>query len=208
MRRPKELARKDPDARRQAILAAGLAVFAAQGFAATKLDDVAAKAKVAKGTIYLHFKDKQELFEEIVRTAVVPLIARLEGAAALADVSAARALDLLFAVFRQEVLATDRKHVLRLVISEGPRFPKLATFYYREVVSRGLKVIAELLRRANVNGELASDGLAQFPQLVFAPLLLALIWDSLFGRLEPLDVERLLGVHRQLLLGGERGGRS
>jgi AcrR family transcriptional regulator len=200
MRKPKELGRKDPDARRRAILDAGLAVFAAQGFAASKLDDVAVKAKVAKGTIYLHFKDKQELFEEIVRTSVFPLVARLESAAAYTDAPATGALDVLFEVFRKEILGTNRKHVLRLVSSEGPRFPQLAEFYHREVVARGLKVIARLLRRANAEGALANAGLEDFPQLVFAPLLLALIWDSLFGRLEPLDVERLLGVHRQLLL--------
>src|SRR3974390_2769702 len=65
--------------RRSAIVAAALDEFVARGFTATRLDDVAKRAGVAKGTIYLHFKDKEALFEELVRTALVPLIGRLHG---------------------------------------------------------------------------------------------------------------------------------
>ena len=126
---------------------AGLAVFSDQGFAATKLDDVAVKAGVAKGTIYLYFRDKQDLFEQIVRDAVLPVIARLEGIAQAPDLPAEVALKALIDLFRTEVLETRRKHVLRLIMTEGPRFPALAEFYHREVVSRGLKHIGELLRR-------------------------------------------------------------
>src|SRR5262245_66489899 len=119
MTKPKELGRKDPEARRQAILDAGLAVFAAQGFAATKLDDVAEKAGVAKGTIYLYFKDKQDLFEQIVRNAVLPVVARLEGVAKLPDLPTETVLKMMFDLFRTEVLGTSRKHVVRLVLTEG-----------------------------------------------------------------------------------------
>src|SRR5579872_4279760 len=63
--------------RRQAIIDAALDEFIARGFTATRLDDVAKRAGVAKGTIYLHFKDKESMFEELIRTALVPLIDRL-----------------------------------------------------------------------------------------------------------------------------------
>jgi AcrR family transcriptional regulator len=181
-----ELGRRDPEARRQAILEAALDVFAAEGFAAAKLDDVAEKAGVAKGTIYLHFKDKQDLFEQMVREAVFPVIARLEELAKL----------------RTQVLATRRKDLLRLILTEGPRFPAIAAFYHREVVARGLALMGELLNRARANGELSAEGLARFPQLVVAPLILAVVWDGLFAAIEPLDVEGLLAVHRELLLRG------
>ena len=204
----KELARKDPEARRQAILAAGLGVFAAEGFAATKLDDVADKAGVAKGTIYLHFHDKQDLFEQIVLDTVTPVITRLEGVAKLPDLPTEVILKAMFDLFRTEVLGTSRKHVLRLVLTEGPRFPKIAEFYHREVVSRGLRIIGDLLRRAKARGELSTAGVAKFPQLVFAPLMLAVIWDSLFARIEPLDAEGLFAAHRELLLAGKRSEES
>jgi AcrR family transcriptional regulator len=206
--KPAELNRRDPGARRQAILDAGLAQFAAQGFAATKLDDVAAKAGVAKGTIYLYFRDKQDLFEQIVREAVAPVIARIEGMAQLPDVPTQMVVKALFDVFRTEVLGTHRKDVLRLVLTEGPRSPAIAEFYHREVVSRGLRLIGELLERAKAKGELAADGLSKFPQLVFAPLIMAVVWDGLFAEIDPLDVEKMLAVHREVLLSGTRDGET
>jgi AcrR family transcriptional regulator len=197
-----ELARRDPEARRQAILEAALGVFVAQGFAAAKLDDVAEKAGVAKGTIYLHFKDKQDLFEQMVRAAVSPVIERLEVLAQVPDLPAETVLRSLYTVFRTEVLGTSRKDLLRLVITEGPRFPAIAEFYYREVISRGLTLMRGVLRRAAEKGELAADGVATYPQLVVAPLILAVVWDGLCGAIEPLDVEGLLDVYRGLLLRG------
>jgi AcrR family transcriptional regulator len=208
MAKRKELGRRDPEGRREAIMQAGLAVFADEGFAATKLDDVAVKAGVAKGTIYLYFRDKQDLFEQIVRDAVVPVIARLENIAQAPDLPAEVVFKALFELFRTEVLETRRKHVLRLILTEGPRFPALAEFYHREVVSRGLKHIGELLRRSAAKGELSSDSIVKFPQLVFAPLLMAVMWDALFARIDPLDLEELLTTHCELLIGKAklRGG--
>jgi AcrR family transcriptional regulator len=209
MAKRKELGRRDPEGRREAIMQAGLAVFAEQGFAATKLDDVAVKAGVAKGTIYLYFRDKQDLFEQIVRDAVLPVIARLESIAQAPDLPADVIFKALFDLFRTEVLETRRKHVLRLILTDGPRFPALAEFYHCEVVSRGLKHIGELLRRSSAKGEVSTAGVVKFPQLVFAPLLMAVMWDALFARIDPLDVEELLAVHRELLVGKpkQQGGK-
>jgi AcrR family transcriptional regulator len=204
MAKRSDMARRDPEARRQAILEAALAVFVAQGFAAAKLDEVAEQAGVAKGTIYLHFKDKQDLFEQVVRAAVAPVIERLEALAMMPDVPADMVLKGLYELFRTEVLGTSRKDVLRLVMAEGPRFPAIAAFYHREVVSRGLQLVGGVLRRAGERGELAADGLAAFPQLVVAPLILAVVWDGLLGAIEPLDVKELLDVYRRLLLRGAR----
>jgi AcrR family transcriptional regulator len=195
-----ELGRRDPEGRRQAILEAALAVFAEEGFAAARLDHVAERAGVAKGTIYLHFKDKQDLFEQMVREAVSPVIARLEALAELPDLPADMVLKSMFTVFRTEILGTSRKALLRLVMTEGPRFPAIAEFYHREVVSRGMKLMGGVLARVGARGELSAEGLTRFPQLVVAPLILAVIWDGLFASLEPLDVEGLLDVHRKLLL--------
>jgi hypothetical protein len=108
----------------------------------------------------------------------------------------------LYEVFRTQLLGTSRKDLLRLVMTEGPRFPAIAEFYYREVVSRGLKLMGGVLRRAGEKGELAAADLAAFPQLIVAPLILAVIWDGLFGAVEPLDVKGLLDVYRRLLLSG------
>jgi hypothetical protein len=134
------------------------------------------------------------------------VIARLESVAKVPDLPTDTVLKTMFDLFRVEVLDTSRKHVLRLVLTEGPRFPRIAEFYHREVVSRGLGLIGGLLRRAKARGELSTDAVAKFPQLIFAPLIMALIWDALFARIEPLNVEALLAAHRELLLGGKRPG--
>lgn len=202
MAKRSELARRAPEARRQAILEAAVAVFVAQGFAAAKLDEVAERAGVAKGTIYLHFRDKQDLFEQVVRGAVSPVIARLEVLAQLPDMPTGQVLQSIFDLFRTEVLGTGRKDLLRLIVTEGPRFPTIAEFYHREVVARGLKLMGTLLQRARAKGELPVDGVAEYPQLVVAPLILAVVWDGLFEKIDPLDVQGLLAVYRQLLLRG------
>jgi AcrR family transcriptional regulator len=199
--------RVDPGARRQAILAAALAEFAERGYAAARLDDVAARAGVAKGTLYLYFAHKEALFEQLVRSAISPLLDRFAGLAAASDLSPLEALDAFFALFRAEVLGTERKLLLRLIIAEGPRFPAIAEVYYREVVARGLRLMRGLAERAVRQGALASAAPSRYPQLIVAPLLLAVIWDGLFSRLHPLDVGALLRAHREVLTGGTRRGR-
>ena len=188
------------EARRQAIVEAALAEFCARGFAATRIEDVAARAGVAKGTIYLHFDDKAALFREIVSTMLVPLVAVLE--APPPDIPLRDALAGFFDLFVQEIYSTERRDVLRLVMTEGPRFPELAEFHYRSVVARAIAAIRVLLRRAHERGELADDTLIRFPQLIVAPALMAIIWSGLFDRFAPLDVRALLEAHLTLLLDG------
>lgn len=192
-------------ARRDAILQAALRVFAEHGFEAARLDDVAARAGVAKGTLYLYFRDKTALFEEIIRNAASPLIARFETMSEVPDVPTPILLEGLFMTFVKEVLGTERKLVLRLVIAEGPRFPAIAKFYHEEIVSRGLRLISRIIARGVARGEIASGHLAEFPQLVMAPLLVAVIWDGLFQKQAPLDLQALLKAHLTTIVGtGQR----
>jgi AcrR family transcriptional regulator len=198
----------EPEARRQAILDAALHVFAERGFEAARLDDVAARAGVAKGTLYLYFRDKEALFEELVRSAVSPIIEAVSQAASAPDVPAAAILDTFFALFEKEVLGTKRKLLLRLIIAEGPRFPRVAEFYHREVVTRGIGLMRAVAERAARRGEFTSDAAARYPQLIVAPLILAVVWDSLFARIDPLDVAGLLRAHQEVLTGKPRKGSS
>ena len=184
--------------RRAAILAAALEEFAACGFAAARLDDVARRA--AKGTIYLYFRDKESLFQELVRAMLSPLVGAIE-AAPLRDLPIRTVVEILLDVFVKEIYGTRRKDVIRLIISEGPRFPKLAEVYYREVIGRVLPVIRARLALAVERGELAHDALARFPQLLVAPALLAIIWNGLFERFSPLDIRGLIRAHLDVLFG-------
>lgn len=185
--------------RREAILEAALDEFAAQGFAAARLDDVARRAGVAKGTIYLHFADKEALFEEIVRMELGPVVGALEQASR-ADISFRVMADQIVELFVRGIFETRRKDVIRLVLTEGPRFPKLAEFYYREIISRVMNTIRTALRRAVERGELANDALVRFPQLLAAPGVVAILWSGLFDRFEPIDVRAMLRAHFEILL--------
>jgi AcrR family transcriptional regulator len=200
-RNPARARKVAPEARRQAILKAALTVFAAHGFEAARLDDVAQRAGVAKGTLYLYFRDKGALFEALVRNAVSPLLEQMSRIAAAPDIPPLQAIETFFALFEKEVLGTDRKLLLRLIMAEGPRFPAIAEFYYREVVSRGLAMMRALAKRAASEGAFATDAPARYPQLVVAPLLVAVIWDGLFANIDPLDVGALLRAHREVLTG-------
>jgi AcrR family transcriptional regulator len=189
--------------RRQTILAAALQEFSARGFAATRLDDVARRAKVAKGTIYLYFADKETLFQELIRSELSPVVGALEHASH-ADVAVRRLTDQLIEIFAREIFETHRKDVIRLIIAEGPRFPKLAEIYYREVIKPVMATIRAMLGRAVERGELSSDALVRFPQLLVAPGIVAVIWHGLFDRFEPLDVRALMRAHFDLVLGKGR----
>ncbi len=186
--------------RRAAIIAAGLDEFTAKGFAATRLDDVAKRAGVAKGTIYLHFKDKEALFQELVRTALGPLIVRIsnpqigEGAG-----SARAAIELLAETFARDVIGTKRADIVRMIISEGTRFPQLADFYYREVITHGIAGMRKLIEYGIARGEIRNPALAEFPQLLVGPLVVAVIWQGLFGKQAPLDIAAMLRVHLDLI---------
>jgi AcrR family transcriptional regulator len=186
--------------RRDAILAAALDEFSARGFAATRLDDVARRAEVAKGTIYLHFADKETLFQELIRMELGPVVRALEQVSH-ADIPLRQMTDQLVEVFVREIFETRRKDVIRLVLTEGPRFPKLAEFYYREIISRVMATIRAMLRRAHERGELKTDALVRFPQLLPAPGIVAIIWSGLFDRFEPLDVRAMMRAHFDVLLG-------
>lgn len=186
--------------RRAAIVAAALDEFVARGFTATRLDDVARRAGVAKGTIYLHFKDKEALFEELVRTAIVPVVERITTPPpALGSIR--DRLEIFANTFIEEVANTQRADIIRLIVAEGPRFPAIADFYYREVISRGLAAMRMLIEAAIARGEIRQKELKNFPQILVAPAIVAIIWKSLFERHSPLDARAMLGVHLDLIFG-------
>jgi AcrR family transcriptional regulator len=191
--------RKKAAATRAAILEAALDEFAARGFAAARLDDVARRAGVAKGTIYVHFRDKETLFEELVRTALGPFVDQLQQEAPNLDVPLRALATHLMDMFVREIYGTRRRDVLRLVMTEGERFPQLAHIYYREVIQRALAALRLAVRRAIERGEIKNDALLRYPQLLVAPGLLAVLWQGLFARFEPLDVPELMRSHLDLL---------
>jgi AcrR family transcriptional regulator len=196
--------RRRKDARPPEILAAALASFVERGYAATRLEDVARRAGVTKGTLYLYFPNKAELFKAVVREALVPTLARVGAASQTAPSATA-----LFAGALRDferLAASPAGAIPKLVLAEAGNFPEIARFYLDEVAARGLAAIRALLERGVATGEFRAVDLDYAPFCVIAPLVLGLLWMNSLGRVaeRPLDLAALGQAHLDLLLDGLR----
>lgn len=193
--------RRRKQARPGEILAAGLEVFAERGFSATRLDDVAERAGVAKGTVYLYFATKEELFEAVVRDAFSPILERMTGAVALPEASCPALIRLLIETIYREIVGTGRREIIRLLVAESKRFPNLVTFYHREAISCGKAIIAEILRRGIERGEFRDSPATRYPEVIIGPAIMAAIWKLVFDPVEPMDLDDMIEAHLDLVLG-------
>ena len=182
------------------ITRAALEAFAEHGYAATRVDDVAKRAGVSKGLLYLYFKTKEELFKAVIRSVVVPRIDALKTAIADTELSAEEFLRGPFLEFIQKLPDSPARIVVRLMIAEGPKHPDLTAYYYDNVVSGGMDVLGQLISRGIKNGEFRQSSLDEFPQLMVAPVLMSIMWKTLFQKHHPLDTDKLLQTHIDLIL--------
>jgi len=196
--------RRRKNARPEEIISAALEVFSDRGFAATKLEDVARRAGVTKGTIYLYFENKEALFRALVRETIVPVI---EQGEALAKSFTGSARDLFAQLIREYfrlVGDTSLSGIPRLMIAEARNFPQLARFYYEEVITRGHRLMGGVLERGIKAGEFRKvDGpVATKPAM--APLMHAVVARKAFAACMPegFDVARYLDTHIDLYLHG------
>jgi len=186
----------------QEILAAALEEFLQQGFAAARLDAIAERAGIGKGTIYLYFDSKEALFEAAVRSVILPILEKAERSAAVPQASAADILRTLLSTVYRELVGTERRRILRLFIGEGPRFPHLLQFYHREVIQRGMGAIRKVWAYGVARGEFRASTSMDYPQVVIGPALVGAIWKLLFDDFEPLDLEGLCEAHIDVMLNG------
>jgi AcrR family transcriptional regulator len=195
--------RRRKEARPDEILAAALASFAERGFAATRLEDVAARAGVSKGTVYLYFNGKEQLFEAVVRARLLPNLERLEALLATFEGPSASLLERLLLTMA-EVVGSQLGAIPKLVIAEAGNFPELARFYLDEVVHRGLRLIGAILRRGIARGEFRAVDVDHTVFCVIAPMLIAALWKNSLEAYDdaPLDTEALVRGHLDLLLRG------
>jgi len=195
--------RRRSDARPAEILAAALSSFAEHGFAATRLDEVAARAGITKGTLYLYFRSKEELFKAVVRQQLVP---NIELAEAMVAQSTAPSLALLgqFVALLSQIMASPLSAIPKLVLTEAGNFPDLAQFYAEEVVDRGKALVRRVLERGMAAGEIRAIDAESAVVCVIAPLLLAALWrHSLERHAGPrLDIDALCHTHLELLQHG------
>lgn len=206
---PKPRRARRRDIRPDEILAAALAEFSAHGFAATRIDDIAARADVAKGTIYLHFAGKQALFEAVVRRHILPNLEEIERLVATWDGPTSALMREISAYFTR-LLASDLTAIPKLVLTEAAAFPELARFWAENVVRRGLGLFASVIERGMARGEFRRvDARAVAPSF-FAPMLVMALWKHSMAPHVPAPFAPgpVLAAQLELFLRGLAGGEG
>jgi len=204
MAEPQQRWSRRKEARPQEILDAALSVFAEKGFAAARMDDVAQRAGVTKGTIYLYFSSKEELFKSLVRAAIG---GTLEQVTAYAGAYEGSARELLVSVLRTigSVLRTSDRIVLpKIILAEAGNFPELVRFYRFEIIEKGLELFRGIVERGIARGEFRDVPSEHIARLCVAPLLLGALWRATVAPFdpEPYDIEALIETHIDVLLRG------
>lgn len=201
-RRPRWRRRKE--ARPEEILDAALDVFVERGYAAARLQEVARRAGVTKGTIYLYYPSKEALFKAVVRESLVVNLERAEAAVAAHQGSAADALRNLLRTVWHTVGATKLSGIPKLIVAEASNFPELAQFYWTEVASRALNLFGSIIERGVEQGEFHPIN-PRFATLAgVGPLLFAVIWKHSLYPVSGLnfDFPAFLDVHLENFLRG------
>ena len=196
--------RRRKDARPEEIISAALEVFTDRGFAATKLEEVARRAGVTKGTIYLYFENKEALFKALIRQTIVPVIAQGEELAKSFTGSARDLFERLVREYWRLVGETSLVGIPKLMMAEANNFPELARFYYEEVVTRGHRLMAGVIERGIKAGEFRPVNVMIAAKLAMSPLMHAVIARKAFSACMPegFDVGKYLDTHIDLYLHG------
>ncbi len=168
------------DARPGEILDAALELFVEKGFAATRLEDVAQRAGVSKGTVYLYFDSKDDLFKAVIRSGMVRAIEEAEKLVAGFEGSSSDLLRQIYAGWWQNIGGTKLSGIPKLMISEAQNFPELARFYYDEVIQRGSRLFARALERGVARGEFRPINVEYAVRALIAPLIMRAILEHSF----------------------------
>ncbi len=196
------------EARPAELISAALDLFVERGYAATRLEDVAALAGVSKGTLYLYFPSKEDLFKAVVRGGIVPAIERAEKQLEDHRGDAGSLIRNLVKGWWVSVGSTRLGGIPKLMISECGNFPEIAQFYYDEVISRGHRLMAAAVQRGIDSGEFAPVDVDYVMRLVIAPLWLLAVWRYSFDQCDSatLDPVKYLDAHLDLILRGLASG--
>lgn len=186
------------------ICEAALEVFAEKGFAAAKLDEIARRAGVSKGTLYLYFEDKADLFRAVVRSAIAPNVQAVTDAMLA---SSAPFPDLVAGLLERFAETAQRQPVgpvAKIVVGESRNFPELARVWHDEVASKALTAIATRIERAQKRGEVRSGDTRLFAFGLVGPMVMGALWQATLAPAggEPLDLAELARQHAQSVLHG------
>jgi len=196
--------RRRKEARPGEILDAALAEFAARGFAAARMEDIAGRAGVTKGTLYLYFPSKEELFKTLVRESIGAVIAARQAEADMFEGSAAELLATVLRFMGYFARTSDRAVLPKIMMAEAGNFPELVRFYRAEVVDRGMALLSAIIVRGIARGEFRAVDPQHAARLCIAPMLLVILWRTSFALPDAAawNLEELIEAHIDVLLKG------
>jgi TetR/AcrR family transcriptional regulator len=196
----KKKRRRRKEARPAEIISAAMQLWKDRGFSATRLEDVAAGAGIAKSTIYLYFPSKEALFEAAVQERLVATMERAKGVAQGFDGPTETLLLRFFETIRSEMVEGGAFVFLKVLLSEGHRFPDLVARYETVVLRRGMETVRGIFTRGVERGELRPEAADCDPRLVMAPAMMLALWGTVFRGVPVPDVHRVLRQHVSILL--------
>ena len=186
------------------ICAAALDVFAEKGFAAAKLDEIARRAGVSKGTIYLYFSDKAELFRAVVRDSIAPNVEAIASSVSSLELGFDDVVRMFLAGFAEREARLPLGAVAKIVIGESRNFPELARVWHDEVASKAIRTLAGVVQRAQERGEARPGNPRLYAFSLMGPMVLGALWRATLVPAggEPLDLVELARQHAETVLRG------
>jgi AcrR family transcriptional regulator len=177
------------EARPKELLASAIELFVERGFASTRLEDVARRAGVSKGTLYLYYANKEDLFKAVVRQTILPMIDDAETSVAEFDGHSAELLRHVILSWWVRIGSTKASGISKLILAEADNFPELARFYQEEVMTRRMRMISNMLERGIRRGEFRAIDVPQTAQVLIAPLLMLSTWKHTIAPCERCDLQ-------------------
>jgi len=199
--------RRRKNARPGEIIEAAVATFAERGFAAARLDEIAARAGITRGTLYLYFKSKEDLFKAAVRELMVPALQRRDAERST-PTSAAELLERFITTVPRALDTSGAAAIPKLVIAEAHNFPELARFYFKQVPDRARTQIKAVIRHGIKSGEFRRVDIDHAFFCAVAPMFMALLWRHVFGRFDKTapNIDELYRTHLDILFHGLKEG--
>jgi len=177
--------RRRPDARPEELLAAALTVFGEQGYRATTLEEVAKRAGVSKGTVYLYFASKDDLFRAMVEKYVIALLELAEARAREHTGSARTLLESMIRTMWSALSQPEMVCLTRLIQAELPQFPEIQRYYWEHVIQRHRRLLRAIVERGIAAGEFREEALTMVPTMVPSLIVHLNHVRALFGGLDP-----------------------
>jgi TetR/AcrR family transcriptional regulator len=163
------------------LLDAALDLFVEKGFSATRVDEVAARAGVSKGTLFLYFQSKEDLFKAVVRENIANKFPTWQEEFITFEGTSADMLRYALTSWWERIGKTRASGITKLVMSEAQNFPEIAAFYQEEVIQPGNAMIRRILERGVQSGEFREMDLEQAVHIIVAPMIFLMMWKHSMG---------------------------